>query len=39
VEIGLEQISRAVEDNEFTRWLALQLAGCGYRVWCDLTKL
>ena len=32
-------ISHAVEDNEFTRWLALQLAACGYRVWCDLTKL
>lgn len=27
------------EDNEFTRWLALQLANEGYRVWCDLTKL
>lgn len=27
------------EDNEFTRWLALRLAGEGYRVWCDLTKL
>jgi len=32
-------ISHAVEDNELTRWLALQLAACGYRVWCDLTKL
>jgi len=32
-------ISHAVEDNEFTRWLTLQLAACGYRVWCDLTKL
>jgi hypothetical protein len=32
-------ISHAVEDNEFTLWLALQLAREGYRVWCDLTKL
>jgi len=27
------------EDNEFTRWIALQLANEGYGVWCDLTKL
>ena len=27
------------EDNEFTLWLALELANEGYRVWCDLTKL
>ena len=27
------------EDNLFTRWLALRLAGDGYPVWCDLTKL
>ncbi len=27
------------EDNEFTLWLALQLAREGYPVWCDLTKL
>jgi len=27
------------EDNEFTMWLALQLAREGYPVWCDLTKL
>ena len=27
------------EDNEFTLWLALQLANEGYKVWCDLTKL
>ena len=27
------------EDNEFARWLALQLANEGYPVWCDLTKL
>ena len=27
------------EDNEFTLWLALQLANEGYRIWCDLTKL
>ena len=27
------------EDNEFARWLALQLAKEGYPVWCDLTKL
>lgn len=25
------------EDNEFTLWLALQLAREGYKVWCDLT--
>lgn len=25
------------EDNEVTRWLALQLARAGYAVWCDLT--
>jgi hypothetical protein len=27
------------EDNEFARWVALQLAREGYPVWCDLTKL
>lgn len=27
------------EDNEFAQWLSLQLARCGYPVWCDLTKL
>lgn len=27
------------EDNEFTLWLALQLAKDGYPVWCDLTQL
>jgi hypothetical protein len=27
------------EDKEFTLWLALQLAGEGYPVWCDLTNL
>ena len=27
------------EDNLFTQWLALRLAGDGYPVWCDLTKL
>ncbi len=27
------------EDNEFSLWLALQLAKEGYPVWCDLTKL
>lgn len=27
------------DDNEFARWLALQLAAEGYAVWCDLTKL
>lgn len=32
-------ISHAIEDNEFTLWLALQLAKEGYRVWCDITKL
>ena len=27
------------EDDEFARWLALQLAKEGYPVWCDRTKL
>jgi len=27
------------EDNEFTLWLALQLAKDGYKVWCDLIDL
>lgn len=27
------------EDNDFARWLALQLANQGYPVWCDLTTL
>lgn len=27
------------EDNDFTLWLALQVAKAGYPVWCDLTKL
>lgn len=27
------------EDNEFTLWLALQLANHGYKIWSDLTKL
>src|SRR6266566_6179704 len=27
------------ENNEFAQWLSLQLAKCGYPVWCDLTKL
>ncbi len=27
------------EDNQFALWLSLQLANCGYPVWCDLTKL
>jgi hypothetical protein len=27
------------EDNEFSRWLALQLIKMGYPVWCDLIKL
>lgn len=27
------------EDNEFTLWLALQLATEGYKVWSDVTKL
>ena len=32
-------LSHAYEDNQFTRWLALQLARNGYRVWCDITEL
>jgi hypothetical protein len=27
------------EDNEFARWLALQLGKEGFPVWCDQTKL
>jgi hypothetical protein len=27
------------EDNEFSRWLTLQLNRCGHKAWCDLTKL
>ena len=27
------------EDNDFSRWLALQLGKQGYPVWCDLTRL
>lgn len=27
------------EDNDFTLWLALQVAKAGFPVWCDLTKL
>lgn len=29
----------APEDNEFTRWLSLQLIGLGYNVWSDVIKL
>jgi len=29
----------APEDNEFARWLALQLGKEGFPVWCDQTKL
>lgn len=29
----------APEDNEFSRWIALQLGKEGYPVWCDQTKL
>ena len=32
-------LSHAYDDNQFTRWLALQLARNGYHVWCDLTHL
>jgi len=27
------------EDNDFARWLTLQLAQHGYRVWCDVARL
>jgi hypothetical protein len=27
------------EDNEFSRWLTLQLNRRGHKAWCDLTKL
>jgi len=27
------------EDNDLTRWPALQLAKDGYPAWCDLTEL
>src|SRR5690554_5773199 len=29
----------APEDNDFTRWLSLQLVGLGYKVWSDVLKL
>jgi hypothetical protein len=29
----------APEDNEFTRWLSLQLIGLGYHVWSDVIRL
>ncbi len=29
----------APEDNEFARWLSLRLAGVGFEVWSDVTKL
>lgn len=29
----------AQEDNDFTRWLSLQLVGLGYKVWSDVVKL
>jgi hypothetical protein len=32
-------LSHAYEDNQFTCWLALQLARNGYHVWSDLTHL
>lgn len=27
------------EDNEFAKWLAVRLAGAGFEVWSDITKL
>jgi hypothetical protein len=27
------------DDNEFTRWLGLQLAQEGYEIWSDITQL
>ena len=27
------------ENNDFSRWLSLQLGKQGYPVWCDLTRL
>jgi hypothetical protein len=29
----------APEDNDFTRWLSLQLIGLGYKIWSDVIKL
>lgn len=29
----------APADNDFARWLSLQLIGMGYQVWCDVLKL
>lgn len=29
----------APEDNEFAKWLSLQLIGLGYDVWCDVINL
>ena len=37
---GMVFVSHAnPEDNDFSRWLSLQLAKSGYPVWCDLTRL
>ena len=37
---GVAFISHAnPEDNDFSRWLSLQLARHGFPVWCDLTRL
>lgn len=27
------------EDNDFARWISLQLIGLGYEVWCDVLNL
>ena len=36
----MEFVSHAnPEDNDFARWLSLQLAKLGYPVWCDLIRL
>ncbi len=38
--LGMVFISHAnPEENEFARWLSLQLANEGYPVWCDVTRL
>ena len=37
---GVSFVSHAnPENNDFSRWLSLQLARLGYPVWCDLTRL
>ena len=39
-DVGKVFLSHAnPENNDFARWVTLQLANLGYPVWCDLTRL